>query len=184
MLVSDAPTSATADVSVRAIPGTWSVARVRRHEERAVERAVRAAGVHTYLPLLKRTRIWRDGRKTVADVPMFDEYLFVAWEYDAQRGDILSARGVLRDGLLPITRQRKFVEELAQIERVIAINPFVEVGNWLAYRVNARIASGPFQGIVGTVRERRGNRVFLVPVEELKMAAELEVEDWRLEPVN
>lgn len=171
-------------LSVRAIPGTWSVARVKRNEERAAERAVRAAGVFTYLPLIKRTRIWRDGRKTVVEVPMFDEYLFVAWEHDQQRGDILGARGVMRDGLLPVSRQAQLVSELDAIQRVLAVNAFLDVGNWFKPGIAAKVSSGPFQGVRGFIHERRGHRVFLVGVEMFHQAVELEVEDWQLEPVD
>jgi transcription antitermination factor NusG len=115
---------------------------------------------------------------------MFDEYLFVAWEWDAQRGDILGAKGVLRDGLLPVSRQARLVNELDAIQRVLSVNAFVDVGNWFKPGIAARVTSGPFQGVTGKIHERRGHRVFLVGVEMLGQAVELEVEDWQLEPVN
>jgi transcription antitermination factor NusG len=169
-------------LSVRAIPGTWSVAQVKRREERAVEKAVRAAGVFTYLPIVKVTHLYRNGRREVVERPMFHEYLFVAWEWDAQRGDILGAKGV--HGLLPVSRQKQLVSELDAIQKVLAVNAFVDVGNWFKPGITARVTSGPFQGITGKIHERRGHRVFLVGVEMLGQAVELEVEDWQLEPVN
>jgi transcription antitermination factor NusG len=181
-MVSTAEPPTAQALSVRAIPGTWSVAQVKRREERAAEKAIRAAGVFTYLPLVKATQIYRNGRREVVERPMFDEYLFVAWEWDAQRGDILGAKGV--HGLLPVSRQNRLVAELDAIQRVLAVNAFVDVGNWFKPGLRARVTSGPFQGIQGNIHERRGHRVFLVGVEMLGQAVELEVEDWQLEPVN
>jgi transcription antitermination factor NusG len=181
MVATATPPTAHA-LSVRAIPGTWSVAHVKRREERAVERSIRAAGLFTYLPLVKQTQIYRNGRREVVIRPLFEEYLFVSMEHDGQRGDLLDAKGV--HYVLPVHRQSHLVSELDAIQRVLAVNAFVDVGNWFKPGLTARVTSGPFQGITGKIHERRGHRVFLVGVEMLGQAVELEVEDWQLEPVN
>jgi transcription antitermination factor NusG len=166
--------------SVRATPGVWSVAQVKRREERAVERAIRAVGFATYLPLVKQVQIYRNGRRDVVERPMIEEYVFFAAERREDCG-YAYVKGVHQ--LLPVSRQAKLVSELDAIQRVLAVNPFVDVGNWFKPGVAARVTAGPFEGVTGKVHERRGRRVFLVGVEMLGQAIELEVEDWQLEPV-
>jgi transcription antitermination factor NusG len=168
------------EFSVRAIPGTWSVAEVKKREEAAAEDACRRAGLYTYLPRVKQKRIDRSGRHEWVWRPMFTEYLFLAWVNPDQRGDALDARGV--KGLLPVHRQQRLVNDLAAIQGVLAVDPVQDVGAWMAAGRRAKVVAGPFAGTVGTIAERRGRRVFLVGVETLGQAVELEVQDWQVEP--
>lgn len=173
------PTSAPLDL--RAIAGTWSVAHVKAREERAVERAVRDAGLATFLPLRKQWQIYRNGRRDVVERPIFEEYLFVAWTHPDQRGHVLGAKGVHQ--LLPVSRQQQLRDELEQVQRVLITDPFLDVDQWIRQGVKARVTSGPFEGINGEVHERRGKRVFLAGVKMLGQALVLEVEDWQIEPL-
>jgi transcription antitermination factor NusG len=186
------------EVSILSVPGNavWAIARVKTREERAAdamfrERADwRRMAVWTYLPIVRtvqrRVSTSADGEQRVktekVERPKFPGFMFVAWADPCEVGNMLETPR-FRGGLIRVGDQARLVSQLHNLQLALAVSKELKSVDWIQRGRRAKVASGPFMGIVGEVHERRGARVFLVGVDTLG-GAELQVADHELEPVD
>jgi transcription antitermination factor NusG len=114
--------------------------------------------------------------------PVFRGYLCVAWQEDLQRGDILSARGVY--GLKPVSNQARFLADLENIQRALAVNPTLETTETIPVGQKVRVIRGPFENRVGVYEQRRQQGTVVIGSIVMQGGIVLEVNSRDLEPVN
>ncbi len=158
----------------------WMVIYTKPRQEKALARDLLRMSVPFYLPLVKKTLQY--GRRRLASfAPLFDGYLFTLGA-EEQRFVSLATNRVLR--VLPVNDGPRLIADLRQIERLISANVPLTVESRLHAGMNVRVRSGPFAGIEGVVLRRRGEIRLLVSINFLQQGASVEIEDFRLEPLD
>ena len=72
----------------------WYAVYTRPRSEKRVYEQLNDKNVETFLPLVTRTRQWKDRKKKV-DMPLFNSYLFVRIDYK-DRFPVLQTSGVVK----------------------------------------------------------------------------------------
>ncbi len=101
---------------------------------------------------------------------------------EKQRSLSLATNRVLR--ILPVNDGLRLLADLRQIERLIQANVPLTVESRLQAGRNVRVRNGPFAGLEGVVLRRRGETRLLVSVNFLQQGASVEIDDFRLEPLD
>ena len=163
-----------------AVDGHWMVIYTKPRQEKSLARDLLRQMVPFYLPLVKKTLQY--GRRQIQSfAPLFDGYVFMLGS-EKQRVISLATNRVLR--ILPVNDGLRLITDLRQIERLIQANVPLTVESRLDAGRNVRVRSGPFAGVEGVVLRRRGESRLLVSVNFLQQGASVEIEDFRLEPLD
>jgi transcription antitermination factor NusG len=158
----------------------WMVLYTKPRQEKSLARDLLRQEIPFYLPLVKKTlQYGRRQRQSFA--PLFDGYLFIHGE-ERHRSISLATNRVLR--VLPVRDGEQFTTDLRQIERLIESNFPLTTESRLQAGMRVRVRSGPLAGVEGIVLRRRGEIRLLVSVNFLQRGASVEIEDFRLEPLD
>jgi transcription antitermination factor NusG len=136
-----------------------------------------SAGVPAWLPTITVRRRWSDRWKDV-ELPLFPGYLFAQTTPDAWP-QLLRVRAVLtvvKQGHQPAWIREHQMEELrAAVERIKSGDEEPEVVEDFELGTRVRVVDGPFAGLVGVVREKRGARRLLVGFEQIGRAVSIAI---------
>ncbi len=158
----------------------WMVLYTKPRQEKSLARDLLRQAIPFYLPLVKKTRQY--GRRRMASfTPLFDGYLFMLGS-EKQRTLSLATNRVVR--VLPVNDNLGLITDLRQIERLIEANFPLTVESRLQAGRYVRVRNGPLAGVEGVVLRRRGETRLLVSVNFLQQGASIEIEDFRLEPLD
>ena len=162
-------------------PGAqWMVLYTKARQEKSLARELLRRSIAFYLPLVKKTRQY--GRRQVASFgPLFGGYVFMCGS-ESDRLTALTTNRILR--VLLVGDEAGFVNDLCQIQRLIAANVPLTVESRLQAGMRVRVRTGPFAGVEGTVLRRRGEIRLLVSINFLQQGASVEIEDFHLEPLD
>ncbi len=163
-----------------AIDTQWMVVYTKPRQEKSLARDLLRQAIPFYLPLVKKT-LQYSRRRMVSFAPLFDGYLFMLGS-EKQRSLSLATNRVLR--ILPVNDGLRLLADLRQIERLIQANVPLTVESRLQAGRNVRVRNGPFAGLEGVVLRRRGETRLLVSVNFLQQGASVEIDDFRLEPLD
>lgn len=158
----------------------WYVLQTRSRQEKAVSRALHAAGLEHYLPLVEQVR-YHDHRKRVVSKPMFSTYLFLRGSVDSTYF-ALSTRRVSK--VISVGDQARLVHELSQIRRVVDRGGELDLYGYLTRGRHVRVTTGPFRGVEGIVEDRPKPSRLVLQVEALGRATSLEIDASILEPAD
>lgn len=136
--------------------------------------------VEHYLPLRKVQRIYQRRRVTFL-IPLFTGYVFTAFNR-SQRPLVLKSNFVAR--ILDVCDQERFLYELDQIRKALAIDPTLGPCPALTKGKLVRIVSGAFKGIEGIVQALKPNAKVVLNVEIIGQAAAVEVEAGNMEIIE
>ncbi len=171
---------APAPLSVPAAEARWQVLHTMSRQEKAVARALAAAGVRHYLPLVRRVVYRRCGRRTVRR-PLFSSCLFMHGPPEA----ICLARATGRvTGVIFVPEQDRLVRELRQIRFALGRGAALWPHRYLAAGRRVRVRAGALEGLEGLRDERHGDPRLVLQVTALARAAGLEVDAGLLEPLD
>ena len=160
--------------------GHWMVLYTKPRQEKALARDLLSRTIPFYLPLVKKNLQY--GRRRVESfMPLFGGYVFLHGT-ERERVASLTTNRILR--ILPVADEERFLNDLRQTQRLIAANVPLTVESRLHAGMRVRVKSGPFAGIEGTVLRRRGEIRLLVSVNFLQQGASVEIEDFRMEPLD
>ncbi len=163
-----------------AVDGQWMVLYTKPRQEKSLARDLLRHTVPFYLPLVKKTL--RYGRRRMASfAPLFEGYLFMLGG-EEQRVVSLASNRVLR--VLPVNDGQRLIADLRQIERLIQTDVPLTAESRLQAGRKVRVRGGAFAGVEGVVLRRRGETRLLVSVNFLQQGASVEIEDFRLEPLD
>jgi transcription antitermination factor NusG len=158
----------------------WWVVYTKSRQEKAFCHHLRGLRVPHYLPLVKKISYCR-GRRFCSQVPLFSGYVFM---HGAEDERILSLTTNRVSQILTVTDGARLRYDLNQISRLIASDAPVTVEQRLAPGRRVRIRQGALAGLEGTIVERRGGRRLFVAVDLLQQGASIDLEDFRLEPLD
>ncbi len=158
----------------------WWVGHTKARFEKAFAQDLRAKSIEYFLPMVPRVTI-SGGRKRHGLAPLFPSYVFFCGG-DEQRVAALSTDRLAQ--VIPVRDQTKLTNELIALHRLIdggmklELYPFATIGS------RCRIARGPFEGLEGTIVQRKENRTvqLVLEVSMLGQGASMEMEADLLEP--
>ncbi len=158
----------------------WHVLHTRARQEKAIARALDAAGIENYLPMQKRVG-YRSRRKCVIEEPVFASYLFMQGPIEATYFAVATKRVA---NVIKVADQDQFVMEMKQLRRAISNGAELSPYSYLEVGRNVRVTAGPFQGVEGLVEERRRPDRLILQVAALGRATSLEIDAGLLEPAD
>jgi len=162
------------------VESQWMVIYTKPRQEKSLARDLLRQTIPFYLPLVKKT-LQYTRRRMVSFAPLFDGYLFMLGA-EKERALSLATNRVLR--VLPVNDGHRLITDLRQIERLIRANVPLTVEARLRPGMRVRVRNGIFVGVEGVVLRRRGETRLLVSVNFLQQGASVEIEDFRLEPLD
>lgn len=152
-----------------------------RHEKRVAEE-LRARRFESFLPLYESVRQWKDRRARV-ELPLFPGYVFVRFDL-GERIRVLQVPSVVQivgNHGRPIPLQEQEVSALLLAADGTARpepHPYLAVGK------KVRIVRGPFQGLEGFVKRRKGNFRVVISLDSIMRSMVLNMDEADLEPVH
>ncbi len=152
-----------------------------RHEKRVAQH-FQQRQIESFLPLYRSRRDWRDGSKTILELPLFPSYIFVRIPL-ANRVPVLEVPGVL--SLVSCGRQPMPLpdEEVAALRRGLQDgkaepHPYLVVGE----RVRVRV--GPFAGMEGVLVSLNNKFRVVLTMQHIMQSLAIEVDASDLEPIS
>ncbi|MBN1363632.1 MAG: UpxY family transcription antiterminator [Syntrophaceae bacterium] len=162
----------------------WYVVHTKSRHEYKVNESLVQKNLTTFLPEIE---VWskRKDRKKKFKTPLFSSYLFVETTFDdnEKKLDILKTKGVIRilgkkENSEPIPVPNKAIEAIK-----IFLNKKTEVFSLQYPQVgeSARIISGPFAGIEGTVVKSDFNKeMFVISIDILHRSVAVKMEGFQI----
>jgi transcription antitermination factor NusG len=158
----------------------WFALKTRSRQEKALARALAAAGVDHYLPLVERVRYHGHRKRTVTE-PLFATYLFLHGTIETTYFALATRRVA---SVIPVSDQDRLVHEIEQIREALARRGALVPERYLKRGRRVRVTSGPFKGIEGLIEEVPKTDRLVLQVEALGRATSLEIDSGLLEPVG
>ena len=165
------------DKPIVEIPGTWYVGHTKSRFEKTFAWDLQREGIAYFLPMIQRLT-FSGGRKRKGMMPLFPGYVFFAG--DEQTRVVALTTGRLCQ-VIPSADQKTLVREMDSLrlalEKKVALDPYpcAVVGR------RCRIATGPFEGVEGTVVQRDGQWKLVLQVSMLGQSIAMQVEPGMVE---
>ena len=149
-----------------------------RHEKKSAE-LLSEKDFEVYLPTIKKVRQWKDRKKKV-EVPLFNSYIFVNFEYN-QRFDVLKTHGIVKiinfsgepaivpDWQIDSLRQMLEFPETVRLEKYITPGEIVE------------IQTGPMRGLKGTVDLKKDSNRLVLSIDGVFQSISVEIQEEYVE---
>lgn len=137
--------------------------------------------VESFLPTYETLRLWKNRQRVRVQRPLFPSYLFVRI-LPCQRGLVLGAPGALHiigNGHGPVSIPDQEIEFLRSDFCGKRVEPYLD----LAVGAKVRIRSGPMQGLMGTLVQKKKNLRFVLTIAMINRNAAVEVQADELEAV-
>ncbi len=159
----------------------WYAVYTKSRHEKVAEINLKNRGVTTFLPLREIVSRWKDRNKTI-NVPLFPSYVFV----NVGLGDIhrvMYTKGVLKvvgcNGTpVPVpAEQVEAIRTLVQSKLKYDPYPYLDRGR------EVLIKSGPLQGVIGRIMEKRSKHRFVLSIDLIKKSVSVEVNVLDMEPL-
>jgi len=145
---------------------------VRPRCEKKLAEFCRLMGLSHYLPLREETKIYQRRRVTVLK-PVFPGYLFASFDRKGRLA-LLKTNNIVR--IIECTDQRRFLHQLAQIRKALAVDATLSSCSALTRGKLVRIKSGSFMGLEGRVLNVRARTRVRLNVEMIGQAVMVEVD--------
>ncbi|MGD9647722.1 MAG: transcription termination/antitermination protein NusG [Pirellulales bacterium] len=160
--------------------GRWWAVYTKPRQEKSLARQLLKSRIPFFLPLVPRAHLYRGSRRE-SFVPLFTGYLFLCGS-DEQRLASLTTNRVLQT--IAVENAAELVDDLAQIQRLIASRAPLTLEGRLLPGQHVRIKSGSLAGLEGTILTRRRESRLLVAVRFLQQGVSVDLEDFMLEPID
>ena len=168
------------DAPAEAGNARWHVLHTRARQEKAVARALHAAEIEHYLPLVSHVR-YRARRKRLVEEPLFASYLFLHGPMEAAYFAVATKRVA---NIIRVADQGRFINELEQIRRALQNGAVLRPDRYLKVGRRVRVTAGPFRDIEGRIEKRAKPDRLVLQVAALGRATSLEIDADLLEPVD
>ena len=168
------------DAPAEARDARWHVLHTRARQEKAVARALHAAEIEHYLPLVSHVR-YRARRKRLVEEPLFASYLFLHGPVEATYLAVATKRVA---NVVNVADQERFVAELRQIRLALQNGADLSPYRYLAVGRRVRVSAGPFRGIEGLIENWAKADRLVLQIDALGRATSLEIDAGLLDPVD
>ncbi len=151
----------------------WFALYTKPRHEFKVALKLKSISVEYFLPSLTVTKKWSDRRKKI-EVPLFNGYIFIHTD-EKERLLSLQQDGVVRT--VSFLGKPSIIpdDQIESLRRVIAETPDVFVIDKIEVGSQIKIASGPFEGVIGVVREAESEKWLFVNIEILNRAVSVKL---------
>jgi len=168
------------DTPVGPTAAEWRVLHTRPRQEKGLARDLLSREVPFFLPTSRRPHR-SAGRVRVAEVPLFDGYLFLRAERD-QYLDALGTGRVVRALVVP--DQARLLSDLRRLHALLGLGRSVERERELRAGQQVEITTGPLAGLRGTVVRAAHGARFVVAVDFIREGASVTCEGMALRPLG
>ncbi len=158
----------------------WWLVYTKARQEKALARSLFAYEIPFYLPLVKKTSVYRRNRVTT-HIPVFAGYVFM-YGSEEERVSSLTTNRISR--ILPVHDPDRLRRDLCDLSKLIASDSPLTVESRMVPGHRIRVRHGTLAGLEGTVLTRRGKTRLLVCVNFLQQGASVEIEDYMLERID
>jgi transcriptional antiterminator RfaH len=159
----------------------WWALHTKPRQEKALARNLFSEQIAFYLPLVKRTRAYRNRHVMTSLSPLFPGYVFVcAPEAECFFG--VTIKRIVRT--LTVHEPERLRDDLCRIRRLISSNAPLTPERRLVRGNRVRVRHGPLAGLEGTVLARHSKTRLVVNVDFLQQGASIEIDDFMLETVQ
>jgi transcription antitermination factor NusG len=152
-----------------------------RHEKKAAELLIEKDFV-VYLPLIQRVRQWKDRKKKV-DMPLFNSYLFVNFEYN-QRFEVLKTHGVVK--IINFSGQPAVVPDwqIDSLKRMLDFPDTVRLEKYITPGEIVEIKQGPMRGLKGMVNLKKDSKRLVLSIDGVFQSISVEIEEEYVERIQ
>ncbi|HGY55379.1 MAG TPA: UpxY family transcription antiterminator [Caldithrix abyssi] len=152
----------------------WYAVYTRPRNEKKVYELLTEKRVETFLPLVRRTRQWKDRKKKV-DMPLFNSYLFVKIDYK-DRFPVLQTHGVVK--IITFNGVPAVVPEwqIESLRRMIAHPDRIQLENYMRPGEQVKVISGPFEGMQGTIKHLRGEDRLVISIDGILQSVSVDID--------
>ena len=160
----------------------WFALYTMPQSEHSVRRLLDIRQIESFLPTYEVQRVWKNRQRVKTQRPLFPSYIFVHIG-NHQRSAALSSPGALRiigNSHTPLPIPDREIEFLRSQSSKRNIEPYLD----LVIGKKARIRSGPMEGLVGTLVEKRNSLRFVLTVAMINQHAAIEMSAADLEIVQ
>lgn len=159
---------------------SWWCLYTLSRREKALMRAMLAADLMFYGPVVPKRNRSPGGRVRTSFVPLFSNYVFLFGD-ESDRHRALQTNCVSRTQR--VEQPEELVTDLRQIQTVITAGVPLTPEARLSSGNPVRVKSGPFKGYEGVVLRREGKTRLLLSVNFLEQGVSMEMDEGLLEAV-
>jgi transcription antitermination factor NusG len=162
-------------------PSWFTAYTAPRHEKKVAEH-FQQRQIDFYLPLYSSRRRWKDGSKTILELPLFPSYIFVHIALE-NRVQVLEVPGVVSlvcCGKKPVTLPDLEVENLREglQLRKAEPHPYLVIGE------RVRIRVGPLAGMKGVLLRENNNLRVVLTLTQIMRSVAVEVDRSDIEQIG
>jgi len=152
----------------------WYAVYTRPRNEKKVYEKLLEKKVETFLPLIKRTRQWKDRKKKV-DMPLFNSYLFVRIDYK-DRFSVLQTNGIVKivnfNGVPAVVPDW----QIESLRRMITFPERIRLENYMRPGELVKVINGPFEGMLGTIRHLKGQDRLVISIDGILQSVSVDID--------
>jgi transcriptional antiterminator RfaH len=157
----------------------WRVLHTKPRQEKGLARDLLVREVPFFLPTTRRPH-QSGGRIRVAEIPLFDGYVFIRADRD-QYVSALDTRRVVR--ALAVPDQLRLADDLRRLQALLGLGRPVDRERDLRPGEPVEIVDGPLAGLRGTVIRAAAGTRFVVAVDFIREGASVTCEGMALRPL-
>jgi transcription antitermination factor NusG len=142
---------------------------------------LKAQGVESLLPVVRRLNQWKDRKKTV-DFPLFPGYCFARCSRETRMA-VLKVPGVVR--IIGSSGAPEPIpdSEIDALKRVVTQTLSYDSHPYLREGMRVRIMRGPLEGMEGVLARTEQRHRVVIAIHLIQQAAAVEVDSADLSPV-
>lgn len=145
-----------------------------RHEKKAAE-LLEEKRYEVYLPLVKKVRQWKDRKKKI-DMPLFNSYLFVHFDY-SQRFEVLNTHGIVK--IINFSGQPAVIPDwqIDALKRMLEFPETVKLEKYIQPGEIVEITDGPMRGLKGMVDIKKDSKRIVLSIDGVFQSISVEIEE-------
>ena len=151
----------------------WFALYTKPRHEFKVAAKLRSVSIEFYLPSIIVTKKWSDRRKKI-EVPLFNGYIFI---HSSEKDRLLAVRqeGVVKT--ITFLGKPSIIpdDQIANLRRMLSETPDVFVSDKIEIGTQIKIVGGPFEGVVGIVKEADSENWLFVNIDILNRAVSVKL---------
>jgi len=152
-----------------------------RHEKKAAE-LLSEKDFEVYLPLIKKVRQWKNQKKKV-DMPLFNSYIFVNFEYN-QRFNVLKTHGIVK--IINFSGEPAVIPDwqIDSLKRMLDFPETVRLEKYISPGEIVEIVAGPMRGLKGMVNLKKDSKRLILSIDGVFQSISVEIDEEYVERVK
>jgi transcription elongation factor/antiterminator RfaH len=152
---------------------SWYAIYTKPRHEKKVNTLLQDKRFETYLPLIKQTRQWKDRKKKV-DMPLFNSYIFVNFDYK-YRFDVLQTDGVVK--VVNFNSQPAVVPDwqIESLRKMLDHPETLKLEHYFKAGELVEVTTGPLKGLRGVIMRRKGEHRLVLTIDGIMQSVSVEV---------